>query len=674
MSPRVSRPWVYTALLALLLVGGGYANSLNNGFHFDDGHSIQDNVYLRDLSHLGDYFTEIRSFSPLAENRSYRPALLTGYALSHAVASGAPWGYHLGSLLLHAFGAWIIGLLCGRLLRAAGHEVFARYGAVVIATGIFALHPLLSETVNYVSARSSMQGAVFSFAAVLLYIQAREDGRRARFAASLATLALAMLSNLTALTVPALLVAWEVLLGPDRARLRAVSPKTWMQCILPYLAVAGGLTVLHESMVAASAGGARSQITPWSHLLTQTQVWMRFQALFIWPQDLCADLTMRWSESPLEGPTARAILLVLALVFASLSLFKKLPVSVFGLIWFYVTLSPTNSFVPLSEPATEHRVYIAMPGLIMVTLELGALAARSRARTWLLSAAAVATLIAMAAQTYSRNQVWKDSVSLWGSVLTCAPDNGRAHLNYGRGLLAQGDVQGALQSYQKCADLWPGYVFCPINQAALALSQKQYEEADRYAKRAMTLQPNNVYARHWQGMVHLALNRFDAAARAFESALEIAPGYPDAEQGLARTRFELGDLPAAAAGLRPFALEKTLNAGGWYAWGFLRQQAQDLPAALTAYSWALQLDPEHRRARYNRGLMHHRAGRLQQAVNDYRRLAKDLSPSPDLLFNLALAENGAGNERAARRARDRLKMHAPNYQGLARLDQTLGIQ
>ncbi len=674
MCPRVSRPWVYAFLLAFVLVGGVYANSLGNGFHFDDGHSIQDNAYLRDLSHLGAYFTDIRTFSPLAENRSYRPILLSGYALSDTLSDGAPWGYHLGSLLLHAFGAWIIGLLCARLLRAAGHDSFAKRAAWLIATATFALHPLLSETVNYISARSSMQGAVFSFAAILLYIQAREDGGRARFIFSLLTLALAMLSKLTAVTVPALLVAWEILLGPDRNRLREVGLRTWVQRILPFFVLIGGLTILHESMVGDYARGARSAITPWSHLLTQTQVWMRYQALFIWPQDLCADLTMRWSESPVEGPTARAILFVLGLGIASLAWFRKFPVTVFGLIWFYVTLSPTNSFVPLSEPATEHRVYIAMPGLIMIVLELGATAARTRARAWLLSAAALATFIAMGARTYVRNPVWKDAVSLWGSVLTCAPDNGRAHLNYGRGLLAQGDVQGARQSYKKCAELWPGYAFCPINQAALALSQKQYDEAETYAQRALALQPNNVYARHWRGMVDLAMRRFELARQAFESALEVAPGFSDAQLGLARAQFELGDLQAAEAGLRPFVQEKTLDAGGWYAWGFLRHQAQDLPTAITAYSWALHLEPDHQRARYNRGLIHHRAGRLEEAIKDYRYLAKALSPTPDLLFNLALAENGAGNERAARRARDRLVMHAPNYAGLPGLNQALGIQ
>lgn len=656
------------AVLAAVLVAALYANSLHNGFHFDDGHSIQDNAFLRDLRHLPAYFTDVRTFSPLAENRSYRPILLLGYALSHALSGGAPWGYHVGSMLLHALAALVVGLLSRRLLRAAGHSAFADGAAGLIAAAIFAAHPLLSETVNYLSARSSLQSAALSFAAVLLYVHAREDGRRWLFVASGFALTLALLTKLTAVTAPALMLAWELLLGPDRADLRAVPVRRWLQRILPFFALTAGLTVMHEVIVGPYARGARSIITPWSHLLTQTQVWMRYQALYIWPEDLCADLTMRWSESPLEGPTARAILFVVVLAVFAATQFRKFPVTVFGLIWFYVTLAPTNSIMPLSEPATEHRVYIALPGLIMITVEGAALLLKGRRRMMLGAAVACALLVGWSARTIERNKVWKDSVSLWGSVLQCAPDNGRAHLNYGRGLVALGDMQGAREAYARCAQLWPGYAFCPINQAALELSQDNLQQAEQFAARAVELQPANVYARYWSGAVDLKLERFQAAAASFSRALEIAPGFEDAQLGLGRAQFELGQLEQAEVQLRPFAERERLDAGGWYAWGFLKERAGEAAHALEAYSRALSLDPGHTRARYNRGALHHRAHNLGQALADYGLLAQSADPGPDLLFNLALAQWALADRPAALETRQRLARQYPGYVGIGRLN------
>lgn len=664
------RLWLWL-ILSAALVGAVYGNSIHNGFHFDDGHSIQDNAYLRDLRFLPDYFTDVRTFSPLAENRSYRPALLIGYALSHALGGGAPWAYHLGSLLLHALGAWVLGLLARRLLTSAGFGPREAAAGGGLAGALFAVHPLLSETVNYLSARSSLQGAVLAFSAVYLYVEARHRQDRRWLLASLVTLAAALLTKLTAITAPALMVAWELLLGPDRDKLRQVPLGTWARRVVPFAALTVALTVLHETLVGAYARGARSSITPWSHLLTQTRVWMRYQALFIWPEDLCADLTMRWSESPLEGPTARAILFVIALATAGWALRRRLPLTVFGLVWFYVTLSPTNSVVPLSEPATEHRVYIAAPGLILALLELGLHAARRRGPRPLLIVLTCAAFVGLGARTVARNRVWQDDVTLWGSVLSCAPDNGRAHLNYGRGLLAAGDVPGARAAYAKCAALWPGYTFCPINQAALELQQGDVSAADGFAARALALQPKNVYAQYWRGLVDLELERFEPAARAFEGALEVAPGFADAERGLGRAYFELGRLDDAQRLLGPHAGRGALGAEGWFAWGFLRARAEDPAGARAAYDRALTLTPEHRRARYNRGLLAHQAGQLEAALVDYRALAQAADPSPDLLYNLTLAELRAGHLAEARRARDRLAAAHPTYPGLSTLDAAL---
>jgi hypothetical protein len=56
MSPD-SSPWRRHVAVVVVcgLVFAAYANHFRNGFHFDDGHTIVDNVYVRDLRHIPRY-------------------------------------------------------------------------------------------------------------------------------------------------------------------------------------------------------------------------------------------------------------------------------------------------------------------------------------------------------------------------------------------------------------------------------------------------------------------------------------------------------------------------------------------------------------------------------------------------------------------------------------------
>ncbi|MEQ8983401.1 MAG: tetratricopeptide repeat protein [Deltaproteobacteria bacterium] len=653
-------------VVALVAVVAAYGNSLGNGFHFDDGHSIEDNVHLTSLANVPRFFTDVTTFSPLAENRAYRPVLLTSFAISHALGDGAPWAYHLVSLLFHVLGAWIVGLLAYRF--------FERPAAAYFATVVFAVHPLLTEPVNSISARSSLMGSALYFAAFLLYVRARDGDTHERRRLILANVVLlvALGTKLLAITIIAVVIAWELLLGPDRDRLLEVDRKRWMARLVPLATIAFGFAWLHESIVGATARGARSHITPWSHLLTQTRVWQRYQALYVWPEDLCADLVMRWSEVPWEGETARAILWTVLLLAVAWISRRRMPVLAFSVVWFYVTLSPTNSIVPLAEPATEHRVYVAMPALVWATLAvLNRLVgerieiAHVRRGALIASAAVVAAMILATSQ---RNRVWKDEHSLWSDVIACAPTNGRAHLNYGRALLGRGDRAGARREYEACAREWPGYGFCYVNLVVIDLLDKRYDLAEQHVQKAEAVAPNNVYTALWRGELDLARERYASAEAAFARAANIAPGFDDAERGLALARFELGKLDEARPILERLRDARRLDARGWFSLGYIHELAGEAEAAQQAYGYAVQLDPKMPRARYNLARLLHATGQIDRAIQHYQVLRLERAATPDALFNLALALAQRGRVDEARGVKQQLARDAPTYTRLQELE------
>lgn len=618
-------------------VAAAYGGTLHNGFHFDDGHSIEDNAFLEDLRHIPRYFYDLTTFSPLAENRSYRPILLMGFALSEWMGDGAPWAYHLLTLLLHAVGAAVVGLLTQRLLRTGypDLEPTTVWATATLAAAVFAAHPLVSEPVNYISSRSSLQAAVFGTASVLLYIDSREHGGRRALAGSYLLLGLALLTKLTAVSVPVLVLLWELTIG----RRRATPWRHLAIRVAPFFAVSGLFAVFHEAFVGSSTRAARSDVTPYHYFLTESRVWQRFLGLFVWPEDLCADLTMRWSQSPWEGSTARALLLAAALLLGAWAIRRRWPMTALGIAWFYVTLAPTNSIVPLAEPASEHRVYIALPGLVFVVAEVGARWATRLGRPgrFALLTAAIAAAVGLAAAARVRSTVWRDDVTLWASVIECAPDNGRAHLNYGRGKWAAQDLGAARTAFERCKALWPHYAYCDINLAALALAEGRLDDAARHAGSAQKLAPNNVYSQVWSAKVLLAQKKPTAALAAFKKARRIAPGYGPAEQGYAVARFELGELQAAKQALRPFAERNQLDAPGWFAWGFLQERDGQPKQAEQAYLRTLSLDAKHRRARYNLARLLQVSGHTSEAIEHYRYLVSLGDPAPEVMQNLTAA-------------------------------------
>ena len=605
-------------VVALIATAIAYANSLPNGFHFDDGHSIQDNVWLRSLRHIPRYFWDVATFSPLAENRSYRPALLVGFAVSHALGGGAPWAYRLLSIVMHALAAAVVGLMTVRLWRAQTGRDGQMSG--VIAAAWMAIHPLATEAVNYASARSSLQAAALMFLSLYFYVWAREERRRTLLFVSAVALGVAMATKIIAITAPALAVLWALTLGPERMGQmrgtgtadsgepgrtnanrvrRSGSVQTIALTVVPLAVVAFGFTVFHEWMVGPDARAARSSISPYSFFLTETRVWMRYQLLFLWPNDLCADLTMRWSRSLAEPAVMGAIAWTAGLVSLAVVSGRNRPLVTFGILWFYIALSPTNSFVPLSEPASEHRVYIALPGLIWAAIGIVGppLVGAWPVYRLRLIAAGAALAIALTATTLLRNLAWRNGESLWGSVLECAPDNGRAHLNFGRARMTNGDYDGAAAAFDRCQSLLPNWIFCRINHAALALASNRLSDAERHMAEARRLQPNNIYTLTWSAKVHLAQSRYGAAQRAFRRALGVAPGYEDAERGLTEALLYGGRSAEADTRLSARAANGRLDADGWFLWGWLAEQQSNMVVAEERYRRALTQNPRHPRAR-----------------------------------------------------------------------------
>ncbi|MCC7262152.1 MAG: hypothetical protein IT369_06480, partial [Candidatus Latescibacteria bacterium] len=189
----MSRSWPGAAVL--LLAGFlCYANSFSGSFHYDDFHSIVDNPHIRNLTKLPAFFADPLMFSGDPEKKMYRPLVVLSYALNYAAGAYQVAGYHLVNLLVH--------LGCSLLVWRLGLRLVGEGGW--LAGLLFAVHPLCSEPVNYISSRSESMAALGYLGALLAHLKAGEHP--AWRWVSVGSFGLALLCKEMALTLPAALV------------------------------------------------------------------------------------------------------------------------------------------------------------------------------------------------------------------------------------------------------------------------------------------------------------------------------------------------------------------------------------------------------------------------------------------------------------------------------------
>src|ERR1700675_1456838 len=109
--------WWGGALL-LIALPAAYANHFQNGFHFDDAHTIVNNAAIRELRNIPLFFRDATTFSSLPSNQSYRPLVSTLLAIDYRLAGGLrPLWFHLSIFVLFLALAFLLAFVVHYLLE-----------------------------------------------------------------------------------------------------------------------------------------------------------------------------------------------------------------------------------------------------------------------------------------------------------------------------------------------------------------------------------------------------------------------------------------------------------------------------------------------------------------------------------------------------------------------------
>jgi tetratricopeptide (TPR) repeat protein len=458
----VQRVAIVLAMLTLL----AYLDSFTGLYLFDDGGAIIDNPTIRQFSTALD---PIPNGTPV----SGRPLVNLTFAINYAMSGLRVWSYHATNLAIHFLAALaLFGLLRRALLLPAIAPRFRENALEISATVtlLWAVHPLQTESVSYLSQRAEALMGLFYLLTLYAFVRGVEGGDWKWRAASVLACLAGMASKEVMASAPLIVLLF------DRTFCAGSFVAALRQRAGYYLALAATWLLLIAEMVhVGSRGGAVGtglKIDSWHYALTQFHAIALYLGLSLWPHPLTFDYGTTTVAS--LGAVWPEALLVVALGMATLYYIGKHSALGFIGAWFFAILAPSSSIVPLAKQTiAEHRMYLPLAAvLLLVVLAVHAACGRARFAAILALPLIVLTLL--------RNDDYANGVTIWTQSIARYPDNSRAHVNLGNAYVNAGQLHSGAEQYEIALRLDPNRpdAYNNLGVAEAALGETAKAEAD----------------------------------------------------------------------------------------------------------------------------------------------------------------------------------------------------
>lgn len=511
-----------------------YAQTLNAPFIFDDDEFVLRNPAVR---YLGD--------SSLWRDLNYRKrivAFLT-FALNYRFHGVDAAGYHAANILIHLFAGlslvWLV-LLLFRTPRMRDEPEGRHRQAIALLCGLlFVSHPVQTEAVAYISQRFECLAAFFYLLGACFYLKARtaavsRAGKGVLFVASGLSVFLGALTKETVFTFPAALILVEWVFfrpptcGTNTAKEETRSLTRWIYIGGIFLGLAATLPLLLPNFFRLFTEHAKAGM-PWDlYALTQFRVIVRYFVLLLLPVRQNLDHDVALSPGLFDGPTLGSAVFVLAVLLLGIKLVRRHPLAGFGILWFFLTLSVSSSFMPLKDLMFEHRLYLPLAGFSIALLG-GIAGAVPNFRFF--ARGALAFILLLSFLTYQRNKVWTDEAALWEDAVAQSPLKARPHANLGRAYRNKGEYGKAVEYYLKAIALHRGdprhASLVYTNLGAVYGKMKKYSSEVDACLRAIELNPKNAQAYSNLGFAYAALGDYGNALRYGGQAVRMAPRFDE---------------------------------------------------------------------------------------------------------------------------------------------------
>lgn len=514
---------VATALLTLAaLVALVYGSSVSYEFVFDDGLLVTENpVSSWSLERTPDLFASGMT------GVTYRPVRMVSYMLDHALAGGhEAWVFHLSNLLWHL--ATVLTVF--GLARALLGGILAAW----LTAAVFAVHPLGSEAVVYVSGRRDLLLGLFSTGSLWCFWRSLAAWTwRRRLGTGGAAFLLALLalgSKEIAIVLPVLAALLAVLHWRRHPEAFSVGHSLWL--LAGGAAVIACVGLLYEAELRRGFASllADRGLAPQPALTFL--VLAHYLGKMIWPQTLQADYRpfgFTLPEASLDGPSLLAAFFLIVWVVSGLWLLWRGRVAGVGLLWALVALLPVGQLLPYGELIAEHNSYLPLVGFALVVGD-GFQALRIRRRK-LACGMAMLLVAGLGLRSMARVPDWANDVALWTATLEVAPRAARSQHNLAVALAIQGKLLEAHEAFSAALELSPGDPDVLLGLGSMEERLGDHVAAEAIAHQLLTIR-SDVEAMTLLGWAQLGQGKLEQARGAFTLVLQVDPEAIEGRRGM----------------------------------------------------------------------------------------------------------------------------------------------
>ncbi len=491
--------WLFILFLTGLVIVS-YVNSLNNAFTSDDILGIANNA---DLGNFKFVFSSPLGFP---QRLAYYFAFQLG-GLNPAFFRMSNILFHLGTTLA-AF--LLLTLMAPRRLA-------------IIAAALFAVHPILTESVTWISGSPYSQHGFLFLLFFTFYILSKQKPKFYYISLFFFLLSISVLSR--SFVMLGVIFLYEWFFGSLK--------KAWKK-MLPLFLFGGVVAIFMLSQITYRLTSLKEiyYMQPGTDsLLTKipTSLFRYFQLIF-WPDKLTLYQTEMFFTSWEYGLAVLVFLIYIGSIIYFY--YKKNKLLSFWLIFFIVPLLPTLTPLRIAWSVAERYNYVGYLGIFVVVayafyqlLELKNI----RITVYFIL---VIILFSLSLRTIIRNQDWQSEESLWLATAKVSPSGPNIHNNLGVIYQKRGEVERAIEEFKLAVIINPAYADAYFNLGNMYYQTQQWENTVQSYQKAVELNPNLWQAHQNLAALYSSQGWLDLAKTELQKALAINPNDPNLQQGM----------------------------------------------------------------------------------------------------------------------------------------------
>ncbi len=531
---------VFLSLMVLLI----YGQTVNHDFvNYDDDFYVTENPFIKDGFSLKGIEWAF-SFDP--KNSQWVPANWIPLThLSHLISVQLfglnPTAHHLVNVGFHLFN---VLLLFSLLVRSSGNKK-----ASLIATTLFAIHPLHVESVAWISERKDVLSLFFGLLAIHSYLKYVEKKSTFNVLRVCVLFLLGLMAKPMLVTIPFVLLLFDYwplkrINFHSKGRHFIKKNKNLILEKVPFFLITiFSCWVALSFQAKANAINSLQSISFWTRIENVAISYWVYLQKALWPLGLTVFYPLQLTPYGTLEVIFGFTLVLSVSIFAVIERRDK-PHFFIGWFWFIGTLIPVIGLIQVGSQAFADRyMYLPAIGLyIAFSWEISNYQSLHKSQKEVLSLVFGMTLFILTLSSFFQVKHWENSVTLFSHTLRHTWKNETAHINLGIAYSDPKDEDKKLDHFLKAIKINPKNHRTYYNIGDIFLKNRELEKAIGHYKKALEIQPNFAKAHNNLGIAFSMKGSFKEAAKRFQIALTLDPQMSEAQENLKITLDKIDNL------------------------------------------------------------------------------------------------------------------------------------